>query len=437
MKKRFMGICALSLVMCMLVIGCDKAKDTDSAKKTDEVKKEQSVEKPTDSAKNNAAKSDGQQKEVEDMKDYGDKYLNVGMQLLDETIKKYYNVKTGSLKTSLINDAEACLWPFASFLEGLSEAYQRYPENEELKKVYKSALDIGLQGYRVDNATVKAPAGTFTDQLYFNAGWRTSGDYYYDDNAWICFQLFKAYDLLGEQKYYDDALRLLEFFWTGYDTEVLGGGVYWDKTYGKGKGICTNAPITICYLIGYQKTGNTEYLDRALLLYNWMVESELMTKDWTIHAGFTEDGKVDNWIAAYDQGTLIYATSLLYEITGDSKYMVNAGKMAMGASKLIFQKNGDTYVMRGNPIFKTWCIGWSVRGMEKYYDTCNVKTKTFMDHMYEVLDVNITTKNAAGQYDPFFSTGDWWDQPGYDTEVIQPSGMSVIYIISGDMHMEK
>ncbi len=388
----------------------------------------------TDSNTKTDTNANEKTQEDENVKDYGDKYLNIGMQLLNETIDKYYNVKTGSLKTSLINDAEACLWPFASFLEALSENYMRDPENEEIKKVYKSALDIGLQGYRVDNATVKSPAGVFKNQLYFNAGWRTAGDYYYDDNAWICYQLFLAYDLLGEQKYMDDALKLLDFFWTGYDTEVLGGGIYWDKTYGKGKGICTNAPITICYLIGYQKTGNKDYLDKALLLYNWMRESELMTADYTIHAGFTEDGKVDNWIAAYDQGTLIYATSLLYDITGDSKYLVDAGKMAMGASKLIFKKEGSSYVMKGNPIFKTWCIGWAVRGITKYYEICGIKTHTFMEHMYEVLDVNITTKDKNGQYDPFFSTGDWWDKPGRDTEVIQPSGMSVVYTITGDLH---
>ncbi len=425
MKKRFTKSLAAVLLGSILIAGCGKTPDV----------VEKDAEKAV-TATTTPTKTPTPQpvKEAENMKDYGDKYTNVGMQLLTETIAKYYNTKTGSLKTSLINDAEACLWPFASFLESLSEAYSCYPDDEELKKVYKSALDTGLQGYRVENATVKAPAGTFENQLYFNAGWRTAGDYYYDDNAWICYQLFKAYDLLGEQKYMDDALRLLEFFWTGYDTEVLGGGIYWDKTYGKGKGICTNAPITICYLIGYQKTGNEDYLEKALLLYNWMTESKLMTPDWTIHAGFTADGGVDPWIAAYDQGTLLYSTSLLYEITGEQKYLVNAGRIAMGASKLIFKKEGSAYVMKGNPIFKTWCIGWAVRGMEKYYSTCNVKTRTFMDHMYEVLDVNITTKNAAGQYDPFFSTGDWWDQPGYDTDVIQPTGMSVIYVISGRLH---
>ncbi len=368
------------------------------------------------------------------MKDYGDKYSNIGMEILYGTIDKYYTVATGRLKSALDNRDYACVWPYASFLEALSENYMRDPENEELKEVYVSALDVGLQRYRVDNATIKAPAGTFEGQLYFNASLGNQGDYYYDDNAWICFQLFTAYDLLGDRKYLDDALRLLEFFWTGYDTEVLGGGVYWDKTYGKGKGICTNGPISICYLIGYQKTGNEEYLEKGLSLYNWMTTSALMTKDYTIHAGFKDDGGIDPWIAAYDQGTLIYATSLLYEITGDSKYLTDAGKMTMGASKLLFEKKGDRYVMRGNPIFKTWCIGWEVRGMAKYYKTCDIKTQTFMEHMYEVLDVNITTKDKNGQYDPFFSTGEWWDKPGYDTDVIQPSGMAVIYAIAGELH---
>ncbi|MBP5250230.1 MAG: hypothetical protein J6Z46_09525 [Lachnospiraceae bacterium] len=441
MKKRNSRFLCLFLA-CMMLGGCGNAAGPGNEKSNEAVTGPAETEptatpKPTATQKPTATPvptaTNAPVEEV-NMKDYGDKYMNIGMQLLDETIRKYYNKKTGSLKTSLINDAETTLWPFASFLEALSESLMRDPENQELREVYKSALDTGLQGYRVENATIKAPAGTFPGQLYFNAGWRTAGDYYYDDNAWICFQLFTAYDILGEQKYLDDALKLLEFFWTGYDTEVLGGGIYWDKTYGKGKGICTNAPITICYLIGYQKTGEQDYLDKALTLYNWMINSALMTQDWTIHAGFTEDGKVDNWIAAYDQGTLIYATSLLYEITGDSTYLVNAGKIAMGASKLIFKKQGDTYVMKGNPIFKTWCIGWAVRGMEKYYETCNVKTHTFMEHMYEVLDVNMTTKNAAGQYDPFFSTGDWWDQPGYDTAVIQPSGMCVIYTLAGDLH---
>ena len=31
----------------------------------------------------------------------------------------------------------------------------------------------------------------------------------------------------------------LEFLWTGWDEEVHGGGIYWDKSYG-GKNTCTN-----------------------------------------------------------------------------------------------------------------------------------------------------------------------------------------------------
>ncbi len=363
-----------------------------------------------------------------------DVYSNAGLVLLLETCKKYYNKETGSLKTSLLDDREACAWPFASFLESLSEAYKRYPDNEEVKENYESALNVGLKGYLVEDATINSPAGTFEHQTYYNAGWKTSGDYYYDDNAWICYQMFQAYDLLGDEKYLEQAEKLLEFFWTGYD-EVQGGAVYWDKEYGKhGKGVCTNAPITICYLLGYQKTGNEEYLERGKKLYNWMVNSALMTDQYTIHAGFTEKDEVDNWIAAYDQGTLIYATSLLYEITGETEYLINAGKMAQGTAKLLFTNKDGKVVMRGNPIFKSWCVGWTVRGMVKYYETCKINTHTFMDQFLEILDVNLTTKNAAGQYDPFFSTGEWWDMPGYDTDVIQPTGMSTIYTISGYFH---
>lgn len=339
---------------------------------------------------------------------------------LARTIIKDYWTK-GSLKSDL-NGGTAVVWGYASFMEAMAEAYRLFPDDANIKKAYLDSLDNGIMKYKVSNATITTPNGQTHTISYYNAGRGGTKDYYYDDDAWICIQFLNAYDLLKDEKYLKEAEETLEFLWTGWDEE-LGGGIYWDKTY-KGKNTCANGPTAIAFLWAYQFTKNEEYLEKGKMIYDWTREV-LFDKNSKLYSDSVNlKNEFNHWKSAYNQGTMIYAGAQLYQITGEETYLKQARETNDASISLMFKGRGSSASMNGNPIYKSWCIGWLVRGYLKFYEVDPKKDTNAMKCMQGVLKKNLKTKNKRGYYDPYFMSGDWSGESTID--VLQPCGMSSV-----------
>ena len=351
--------------------------------------------------------------------------------VMEETIEKYYDKRSHGLKESLSNPGNpACVWPTTAFVEALSESYTMYPDNATIRNCYIDMLDNGFDIFKVSNVTLTTPSGRHTGITYYNSWRGSSGDFYYDDNAWICIRYLTAYEQFGNEDYLNRAKEILKFLWTGYD-DYQGGGIYWSKLFddnGKSnKGTCTNGPAAISHLWMYQLTGEEIYFERGKLLYDW-VNDNLRTSGGIYYAGVN-----DPWQPAYDQGTMLYASCLMYEITQDSEYLKLARRSATAVASHMFSTSGRgeemVATMKRNPIYKSWCVGWLTRGMVKYVETdTSKKSNTYMTLLKNVMDQTLLTKDANGQYDPFFcSKGtDFWDKNYYDNDVMQPAGIVVV-----------
>lgn len=344
--------------------------------------------------------------------------------LMVETIQKYYDARKHTVKSSLDNSNPAYVWPTTAFVEGLAETYALFPENKTVKNCYIDMLDNGFDRFKVTNATLNTPSGQYTGITYYNSSLGNQGDYYYDDNAWICVRYLTAYEQFGNPDYLARAEEILEFLWTGYD-DYQGGGIYWDKTYSGSKGICTNGPSAISHLWAYQITGNELYLERGTQLYNWAYETLRDSK------GIYFAGVNDPWQPAYDQGTMLYAASLLYEITGDESYYESARISSRAVVNHMFTVEGTRndlkVTMNRNPIFKAWCVGWLTRGIVKFV-SLKPSGSNYITMLKNVMDQTLATKDKNGQYDPFFcSKGtDFWDKDYFDHDVMQPAGIVIV-----------
>ncbi len=360
------------------------------------------------------------------------KFAVAGLELMLTTIKDYYTSRTHWLKSTTTNNATgACaVWGVGAFIEALTETYKIFPENEKVKATYIDALTGLLDAYKVENATIVTPDKTRHTVTYYNASRGNAGDYYYDDNAWICIQLLEAYKLLNDSKYLEAAEKNLEFLWTGWD-DVLDGGIYWDKTYA-GKNTCSNGPTAIAFLSAYQITKKQEYFDHGKAIYDW-ANSKLLDGNLYIDSlSATKDDK-NNWKAAYNQATMIYVGSQLFEITGESQYYTRTKDVVNATIDLMFNVVGTgekaSVSMKGNPIYKSWCIGWLARGFVKYYEIDEEKAPEPMIYLEKVLSNNMRTKNKKGYYDPYFRTGDWKSEDVND--ILQPSGITSVFCIAG------
>lgn len=351
-------------------------------------------------------------------------YATAGYELIRQIIKDYYNTRNGFLSGDPKSGSAPAVWGAAAFIEALADAYRLYPDDTTIAKAYESALTKMIDRYKVTNATIVAPAGRTRGITYYNAGQGSSGDYYYDDNEWICIQLLIGYQQLGDEALLDAAKANLDFLWTGWD-DKWDGGIYWDKTYG-GKNTCSNGPGAICFLLAYQITGNGDYLEKGKMIYDW-ARSKLL------ESNLYKDSLTNGWKAAYNQATMLYAGAQLFEITGDSKYYDHAKATYSATIGLMFKTNGRgknmTVSMNGNPIYKAWCVGWLTRAFVKYYEVDPKKNTTAMEYLEKVLDNELGTKDKKGYYDPYFLSGDWGGESV--TDVLQPSGVACTFLTAG------
>ncbi len=353
-------------------------------------------------------------------------YATAAHDLMLRIIEDYYDKDSHDLHTEKEDTGgNAFVWPFGAFLEALSDTYELFPGDEIIKETYVDALDKGLAKYRV-KGTVTAPSGEYKSIVYYNASAGNKGDYYYDDNAWICLQLLRAYDLLGDKTYLEKAEELLIFFETGWD-DVLGGGIYWDKSYSS-KNTCADGPIAIAYFLAYQRTKNHHYLDMGKKILDWMNET-LREEDGLYIDNVSAEGERNTWKADYNQGTPLYALCLAAELTKDKTYRTMADETALAARNNAFryrEKTGHATIL-GNPIYKAWCVGWLMRGFEAYATLTGTDAEGFVCMEYVLDQKTLGKADENGYYDPYFGTSDWAGEN--TTESLQASGVCSVLAV--------
>ncbi|MBR3553387.1 MAG: hypothetical protein IKN72_08375 [Clostridia bacterium] len=186
----------------------------------------------------------------------------------------------------------------------------------------------------------------------------------------------------------------------------------------------------MAFLLAYQCTGNAEYLEKGKQIYNW-VNAALREDDLFIDNIVIETGAKNHWKGIYNQATMIFAGSLLYEITGDETYYELTRRTVNATLGLMFREehtaDGTTKIrMNGNPIFKAWCVGWLARSYVKFFETDPAKDTRPMDLLIAVLDQELLTKTKDGLYDPFFCSGE--SDPDNVSELLAQDGVASAFL---------
>ena len=351
-----------------------------------------------------------------------------GYALTSALVSRCYNFVTHAFNNKTDKKETAFVWSAASFVEMLADAYRLYPGSLKLKTAYADALRNGFRRYLTAEETIETPSGSFDGISYYNASRGGRGDYYYDDNEWVCIQLLLGYENLGGPALLDAAEKNLAFLWTGWD-DAAGGGLYWSSAYDS-KNACSNAPGAIAFLLAYRLTGKEVYLERGKMIYDWMNRT---MRDGDLFCDCINlDGSVRNpWKGAYNQATMIYAGSLLYEITGEAAYYDLTKATVDATLPHIFtetaaQDGESSYRMNANPIYKAWCIGWLMRSYVKFFEIDPAKNDQPLAICAAVMRSELATKDPRGLYDPFFLSGG--QDPENDTELLAQCGVACAFL---------
>lgn len=233
------------------------------------------------------------------------------------------------------NVTVASLWDYSAYFTAIVKLYKTNPEE------YKSLLDEtlkNLEWYLAKNRT--------DGYLVYASENGNEKPVFYDDNVWLVIGFLELYEIKSEKKYLEKALRILDFIYDSWQTN-LGGGLLWrefpddlEKSNWV-RNTCINAPTAYASLRVYELTNNPVYLEWGEKIYKWTKDN---LEDSNTHLYFdniNHFGKVDKTYWTYNVGVMISAASLLFKITKDQKYETDSINSINGANNKLSAKHED------------------------------------------------------------------------------------------------
>ncbi|MBG6239469.1 hypothetical protein IWX78_002456 [Mycetocola sp. CAN_C7] len=243
------------------------------------------------------------------------------------------------------------------------------------------------------------------------------GDYFYDDNLWVGLLDVQRYLTDGDDAALDRAEQIWDLTVSGWDTDeshTNPGGVFWTQApWSTDRNTVSTMPAAQLGLRLHQITGEQEYLDWALRMYEW-TNDHLQRPDGLYWDHMGLDGTLETTVWSYNQGVPIGVNTLLYEVTGDQRYLDEATRIADAASVFYaFDGRLEAQPAFFNSIyFKNLLLLESVTGGS----SARQAMKEYGDHVW-------TTQRDAG-------TG-LFSFDGETTQLLDQAAMVQIYAVLG------
>ena len=233
----------------------------------------------------------------------------------------------------------AYLWPFSRALLG-TLALAGVPTSLTGGTSYASAVQDRLTGVASYwDGAANPPA---YDSYVLSQG---GGDKYHDDNAWVSLALIQAYRM-GLTSSLDRAKQLFTFAQSGWDansTDPDPGGIFWVQQ-GAGAGLTNHDRGTGATAGGselgfhlHSLSGSSTYDGDGTVvaspgslgatnMMNWVNAYVDSSKSGTglYWNAVRIDGSIDTNLWSYNQGVMIGANVLRYQLTGNSTYLTQA-----------------------------------------------------------------------------------------------------------------
>jgi hypothetical protein len=153
---------------------------------------------------------------------------------------------------------------------------------------------------------------------------------YYDDNAWVGLDFMQEYGLTHQRSDLARAEGIFRFVVSGWDsrtTVACPGGVFWEDVTNSTRNTISNAPNAEVGLEIYQATHDPYYLTWATRMYDW-VRGCLMNSSGMYYDHLDDSGNISTALWSYNQGTMIGAGTLLYQVTRNRTYLQQAEQTA-------------------------------------------------------------------------------------------------------------
>lgn len=259
--------------------------------------------------------------------------------------------------TDINQQAVSFLWPYSAMVSSCVSLY-KVSKDKKYRKLMDQQIKPGLDRYW-DN--LRQP---YCYQSY--PTFAGQHDRYYDDNDWIALDFCDYYALTKDKEYLRKAIALHQYIYSGW-TDDLGGGIYWCEQKKESKNTCSNAPATVLCLKLYRLTKDKKYLEQAKQTYQWTRDNLCDPSDFVYWDNMNLKREIGYAKYTYNSGQMIQAGVLLYQETGDERYLKEAQQTAKGSHKY-FLKPQPT--CKGEAMFypaSAWFNVILFRGLKELY----------------------------------------------------------------------
>ena len=278
-----------------------------------------------------------------EMLDYGDELMTAAMsKLFDQNTSIDTQRYQWSEKYTRGNDkgnGNTTIWPQGFGLAALAQMALAEQEGERYE-VYKTAVTRLAARFPNYETTINNVKGY---SVYGGSQHR-----FLDDNAWAALGLLDAYEMDQRKSWLDGAKMVATYMVTAgrllENNPPGGGGMYWQdspdddtNTY-KTKNTANNGPAIVIFCRLYELTNDETYLDYAKMTYQWLYNTLLDKSSWLMWDALNvKTYELNKYIAPYTTASMLHAASILYKITGESKYKRTADRIAEAAYRRWFE----------------------------------------------------------------------------------------------------
>lgn len=285
------------------------------------------------------------------------------------------------------------LWPFSSMYSA-TNALLHVPSVRKEYLAYLDSLTPGMEAYR---DTLRYPIGY---QAYPFA--MEKADRYYDDNGLVGIEYTEAYLNTRNMIYLDRAKTVFKFIISGW-SDQLGGGIYWLEGHKDQKPACSNGMALLVALKLYEATHDVFYLNWGKRFYNWM-QTDLKAPNGLFYNNReTKNGAPNPAFYSYNTGSVLEGAVLLYQFTGDKKYLSATQHMAEATYEYLRNQPHDTHLNLA--IDLPWFMTVLFRGYEALYSLN--KNPKYINAIHHDLDYAWKfSRDKNG-----FLTNDWTAKP--------------------------
>ncbi|MDR1683357.1 MAG: glycoside hydrolase family 76 protein [Candidatus Symbiothrix sp.] len=258
------------------------------------------------------------------------------------------------------------LWPYSGSLTAVAVLYETTADKHFLQLLDDKVLPA-LEEYFDQSRSPDAYAS------YIRSA--PLSDRFYDDNVWIGIDFTDLYLASKDPRFLEKAKLIWRFIESGIDS-LLGGGIYWCEQKKTSKNTCSNAPGSVYALKLYLATNENSYLEQGKALYEWTKAYLQDTTDYLYYDNIRRSGRMDKTKYAYNSGQMMQAAALLYKITKDNQYLIDAQNIAESCCNYFFnglQTDGaDSFrLLKGGNV---WFTAVMLRGFFELYSIDGNKT---------------------------------------------------------------